>query len=337
MSLQCHRDMFAEVFNDDGLLVMARGLGVEAVMLKFIKLHSGGKELVFILNSYHNYQVRGHDSVVRKAGGGGHNPARIQVLCDKLLEAGIGYDALPTRVDNETAASERKNVYKRGGCVLATSRILIVDLLTGRLSGEGIGGFLVGKAHQVTATSREAFILQIFRDSTRQLIDEHHAFIKAFTEHPARLATGFNHLNKVMRALHVRRVFLWPRFHVGVSAALKGHEPEVIEVSQPLTKSMISVQRGVISAMDACLEELQSSTTLAITELKVESSLTGDFDQRIRRQLDPMWNKLPPSTKQIVADLKTLRQMLNYLLRCVLTGFRRAPALTWCAHTGTTA
>lgn len=58
MALPCHRDMFTEVFNEDGILVAACGLGVESVLLKFVKLYTGGTDLVFILNSYQDHQVR---------------------------------------------------------------------------------------------------------------------------------------------------------------------------------------------------------------------------------------------------------------------------------------
>lgn len=229
-------------------------------------------------------------------------------MCDALLEGGLPRKSLPRAVNNETPASERKTLYKRGGCIMVTARILIVDLLTHRLQPTAVAGFLVGNAHRVSPTSQEAFILQMFRDGNRD------GFVKAFTDRPASLATGFNRLSKVMKALHLRRVFLWPRFHVAVASSLRGHEPEVIEINQPLTPLMMRVQRSIISAMDACLEELQSSTSLALAELKVESSLSGDFDSRIRRQLDPLWNKLPQATKQVVTDLKTLRQLLDYLL-----------------------
>ena len=67
--------------------------------------------------------------------------------------------------------------------------------------------------------------------------------------------------------------------------------------------------------MDTCLEELQANTSLAGTDLKMEASITQQFDERIRRQLDPVWNHLKPMTKQVVADLKTLRLLLDYLLR----------------------
>lgn len=39
------------------------------------------------------------------------------------------------------------------------------------------------------------------------------------------------------------------------------------------------------------------------------------FDEIVRRQLDPIWHTLGKKTKQLVSDLKTLRKLLDYLVR----------------------
>jgi DNA excision repair protein ERCC-4 len=51
----------------------------------------------------------------------------------------------------------------QGGCLLVTSRILIVDLLDGKLEPHRITGFVVNQAHKVSDTSTEAFIVRIYR------------------------------------------------------------------------------------------------------------------------------------------------------------------------------
>jgi hypothetical protein len=35
----------------------------------------------------------------------------------------------------------------------------------------------------------------------------------------------------------------------------------------------------------------------------------------VRRQLDPVWHKVGPKTKQLVSDLATLRQLLQSVLQ----------------------
>lgn len=53
--------------------------------------------------------------------------------------------------------------------------------------------------------------------------------------------------------------------------------------------------------------------SIDLTELTVENNLFDSFDSRLRRLLDPLWNKLPQHAKQLVYDLRTLRELLFYL------------------------
>ena len=50
MSLPFHADAFTELFEQDGLLVMAKGLGLNKLLLKFLRLHCRRDTLVFVLN-----------------------------------------------------------------------------------------------------------------------------------------------------------------------------------------------------------------------------------------------------------------------------------------------
>jgi DNA excision repair protein ERCC-4 len=130
-------------------------------------------------------------------------------------------DALPSVVNNETPAVRRKELYRKGGCVIITSRILVVDLLTKRVDPLLITGMLVCNAHTLSETSTEAFILRIFRRATAA------GFIKAFSDDPLSLVAGFGKLEKAMRALYIRKLFLWPRFHEVVRQQLSAGKPEV--------------------------------------------------------------------------------------------------------------
>lgn len=51
-------------------------------------------------------------------------------------------------MNNETNIQEREAMYSRGGCFIATSRIMIVDLLTNKINPEHIAGFLVNHGHR---------------------------------------------------------------------------------------------------------------------------------------------------------------------------------------------
>jgi DNA excision repair protein ERCC-4 len=50
---------------------------------------------------------------------------------------------------------------------------------------------------------------------------------------------------------------------------------------------------------------------LDLDDLTVENSYFRAFDSMVRRQLDPVWHKVGPKTKQLVGDLTTLRNLLE--------------------------
>lgn len=59
-----------------------------------------------------------------------------------------------------------------------TTRILVVDLLSGRLSGRAVSGCVVLNAHRVTETSGEGFAVRLFRAANRN------GFVRAFSDQP---------------------------------------------------------------------------------------------------------------------------------------------------------
>ena len=61
----------------------------------------------------------------------------------------------------------REKMYAQGGIFSITSRILIVDFLSGLLNPETVTGVVVLHAERVVATSLEAFILRIYRQKNK--------------------------------------------------------------------------------------------------------------------------------------------------------------------------
>ncbi|KAJ1439770.1 hypothetical protein B484DRAFT_391580, partial [Ochromonadaceae sp. CCMP2298] len=56
------RQAFEELFAEDGLTVMGRGLGITQLFVKFARYHaSGGRKIVFCLN------CAGHEEALRDA------------------------------------------------------------------------------------------------------------------------------------------------------------------------------------------------------------------------------------------------------------------------------
>ena len=49
-------------------------------------------------------------------------------------------------------------------------------------------------------------------------------FVKAFSDSPQSFTAGFCHVERVMKSLFVRKLFLWPRFHASVVATFEKHK-----------------------------------------------------------------------------------------------------------------
>ncbi|OWK11538.1 ERCC4, partial [Cervus elaphus hippelaphus] len=169
-------------------------------------------------------------------------------------------------------------------------------------------GILVYRAHRIIESCQEAFILRLFRQKNKR------GFIKAFTDNAVAFDTGFCHVERVMRNLFVRKLYLWPRFHVAVNSFLELHKPEVVEIHVSMTPAMLAIQTAILDILNACLKELKChNPSLEVEDLSLENAIGKPFDKTIRHYLDPLWHQLGAKTKSLVQDLKILRTLLQYL------------------------
>jgi DNA excision repair protein ERCC-4 len=209
-----------------------------------------------------------------------------------------------------TSVAAREKMYAAGGIFSITSRILVVDMLTGLINPETITGMVVLHADRVVATSLEAFIIRIYRQKNKV------GFLKAFSDNPDPFTIGFAPLANMMRNLFLRKVSLWPRFHAHVAEALEGKKKaEVIELEVPMTDAMRDIQNAVMECVEVSIHELKKGNTgLEMDDWNLDSALLKNFDIIVRRQLDPNWHRVSWKTKQIVNDLTVLRGMLQSIL-----------------------
>jgi DNA excision repair protein ERCC-4 len=191
---------------------------------------------------------------------------------------------------------------------------LIVDLLTNVLRSEDVDGMLIAHADQVTNESTEAFIIRIYTSQKRR----DRCFIKAFTDSPEGLLSGFSKIDKTLKALQIRHLYLYPRFHDAVRRELEQWAPDVEELHQPLSPAMQEIQNAIVAAVQTCMRELKNSTPFVEwtgAELSVENCVTSSFDRAISRQLEKDWHRIKPQAKQLVQDLKTLRTLFQSLIQ----------------------
>lgn len=157
-------------------------------------------------------------------------------------------------------------------------------------------------------------------------------FLKAFSDQPEHITSGMSPLKNIMKELQLRKVHIYPRFHEEVKGSLERRRADVVELYQPLTEPMKDIHGAIVQCMTTTLAELKRSNTtvrivgqiaspcnytsfpqLDLDDLNVENAYFRSFDAIVRRQLDPVWHKVGPKTKQLVADLATLRRLLTYV------------------------
>ncbi|KAL6847719.1 hypothetical protein ACP4OV_022507 [Aristida adscensionis] len=208
----------------------------------------------------------------------------------------------------DLAAQQRASLYASGGALFLSPRALAADLLTSRLHPSRVRALLLLSAHRSSDTSPDAFIARLLRQ--RHLLP-----VYAFSDRPHAMVAGFAKAERTMKSLYIRRLHLWPRFHVLAAADLERAPPDVVDVRVPMSPPMRGIQSAVLAAMDACLKELRRTNKVDVEDLTLDKGLFKSFDEIVRRQLDPIWHTLGKKTKQLVADLRTLRKLLDYLVR----------------------
>lgn len=193
-------------------------------------------------------------------------------------------------------------MYLEGGVLFMSGPILVVDLLKKRIPLNLVTGILVYRAHNILHAYQEAFALRLYRQNnkvgtnklmilkcqrvlfllTSSLLQT--GFIKAFTNSALAFTVGFMQVEKVMKALFLKRLYLWPRFHALVNNNLSEHkvimlhnfstynvssilllkitcnhfiQPHVIELHVKVTRKMLNIQTDLLDIMNYVIKELK--------------------------------------------------------------------------------
>ena len=333
--LQFQQDIVDELLERDGLTCIAEGLGLVEILALLLKEHTvpGGTQAGHLAREIPRLPAGGaEDAAVDGEDGDGAPPeleyrvgagavlilglnefnrAALKVHCKMH---GMPY---PPVITAEVTGNRREEIYRNGGPMFVTTRIAAVDILREALPPSNIQGVIVANGHRVTDMSQEAFVVRLFRSGNRR------GFLRALTDRPGDLTRGFSKVDQVMKCLMTRQLNLWPRFQLVVRACLDAHAPEVVELRQPLSNRVKKIQEAIVQVMEECMTELKKSKHVDTSELTVEAGLFKSFDRIIQRQLDPVWNVVSRRVKQVVWDLRTLRNLANFLLRYDAVTFLR--------------
>lgn len=280
---------------EDELVLVARGLGLLRIVTNLLHSYdAAGNNLILLVGADERENVWIGEALAEHAAVSMSPKARgLSLVNTDLMSVGT-----------------REKMYAQGGIFSITSRILIVDFLSGLLNPETVTGIVVLHAEKAVATSLEAFILRIYRQKNKV------GFLKAFSDSPEPFTTGFAPLANMMKNLFLQKPSLYPRFHVSVAKSLEGRKKaEVIELEVPMTEAMRDIQNAVLECVEASISELRKSNTgIEMEDWTLDSALHRNFDTIIRRQLDPVWHRTSFKTRQVVRDLSLLRTILHALL-----------------------
>lgn len=304
LPLEFQQEIFHELRQEDGLLVLARGLGLPRLVANLLHSYdAAGGNLILLVGAEDRENMWLGEALAEHATISGSPKCRgLQLVNTDLMSVGT-----------------REKMYAAGGIFSITSRILIVDLLSGLLKPETVTGLVCLHAERIAATSLEAFIVRIYRQKNKK------GFLKAFSDQPEPFTSGYQPLTGIMKNLFLRKPVLYPRFHVTVAKSLEGRrKAEVIELEVPMTDAMRDIQNAVMECVEVSILELKKANTgLEMDDWNLDSALHRSFDSIIRRQLDPVWHRTTYRTRQIVRDLSILRTILHSLLIMDAVSFNR--------------
>ncbi|KAM7221044.1 hypothetical protein V8F06_003606 [Rhypophila decipiens] len=313
LPLVYQQKLFEELRKEDELVIIARGLGLFRL----------------VTNLLHSYDAAGNNLIVVVNAEDRENAWMGEALAEHAAISMSPKARGLTVVNTDfTSVGTREKLYSGGGIFSITSRILVVDMLTGLINPETITGLVVLHAERVVATSLEAFILRIYRQKNKV------GFLKAFSDNPDPFTVGFSPLASMMRNLFLRKASLWPRFHMQVAQALEGKKKaEVIELVVPMTEAMKDIQTAIMECVEVSIHELKKGNTgLEMEDWNLDSALMKNFDVMIRRQLDPNWHRVSWKTKRIVGDLTVLRGMLQSVVSLDAVSFLQQLDTIHAAH-----
>lgn len=286
-SLEFENDMLQQVNDEDSLCVVSKGIGLERLMIKIFMAYTEPEHIVFVIGSESDFESH-------------------VISYMENLETPV--NRLPRIVTAAVSIAAREKLYREGGVLFISSTILVMDLLVDRVPVENVVGIVICDAHKILESNQDSFILRLYRMRNKD------GFIKAFTQTPSALTRGFGTLDRVMRALFINQLFLWPRHDPRICKSLDTRtKPEVIEMRFTLTPLMESIQFAVMDLINMCLKEMKESNSSYFCdaeELTVENALTPNFSRLLRRQFEPIWNQLNYRTKRLIGDIKLLRQVL---------------------------
>ena len=285
--IEFQRNIIKEIATESGLLVLARGLGLNSIIKSLAHLYADPKLLVFLITNESDDPLMDLDE-------------------EKNSDLAIETAANINRIKTDHSIKERSKIYGRGGLIILSARVFLMDLLHSRIPIPLVTGVMIQDAHKVSEYGMEAFCLYLLRKQNET------AFIKAFSDDSEGLIRGFSKAEKILKTLRISQLFLFPRFHVEINAELSHSRVEIIEINSTLTQRMRMIQMSILGILESSIGDICKDNSLNTDDFNVGLSVLGEFDSIIRHHLESDWHRVGFKTKQLLKEIRVLRNILMY-------------------------
>lgn len=285
------RNIIKEIATESGLLVLARGLGLNSIIKSLAHLYADPKLLVFLVTNESDDPLMDLDE-------------------EKNSDLAIETAAYINRIRTDHSIKERSRIYGSGGLIILSARVFLMDLLHSRIPIPLVTGVLIQDAHKVSEYGMEAFCLYLLRKQNET------AFIKAFSDDPEGLIRGFSKAEKILKTLRISKLFLFPRFHVEINSELSHSRVEIVEINSTLTQRMRMIQMAILGILESSIGDICKDNSLNMEDFNVGLSVLGEFDSIIRHHLESDWHRVGFKTKQLLKEIRILRNILSYSVDC---------------------
>ena len=285
--IEFQRKIIKEIATESGLIVLARGLGLNSIIKSLAHLYADPKLLVFLITNESDDPLMDLDE-------------------EKNSDLAIETAANINRIKTDHSIKERSKIYGRGGLIILSARVFLMDLLHSRIPIPLVTGVMIQDAHKVSEYGMEAFCLYLLRKQNET------AFIKAFSDDSEGLIRGFSKAEKILKTLRISQLFLFPRFHVEINAELSHSRVEIIEINSTLTQRMRMIQMSILGILESSIGDICKDNSLNTDDFNVGLSVLGEFDSIIRHHLESDWHRVGFKTKQLLKEIRVLRNILIY-------------------------
>ena len=126
-------EIIEQALSEDSLSVIARGLCMERIFAQLLRPFCVKTNLIIVVNA-----------------------TKDDITCLKDYLKDTSHPPRSLTTETTSSATERVKIYRNGGVLFVTSRILILDFLTNRIPHEFLNGIFIYRAeklllsHQVT-------------------------------------------------------------------------------------------------------------------------------------------------------------------------------------------